>query len=201
MFKQSGKGYVNANIHIYQNTLIMLATSHYGLNLTAQDPTGSKIANNLAIMINGNVNVAYRLAAGTLVDGNLYWKMNAIDPAYLVGSYDTVPALFSAFGIEPHGLGSLSGRGTDPVFEKLSLSFIDKTRPVWQLQPDSEILQPSDFFLAPESPARAAGIDLTPYNLPDSRPANTSPDLGAYPFGTQPSEYNVFPYFCTQPAC
>ncbi len=201
MFKQSGSGFATANTHIYQNTLIMLASSSKGINLTPQNPANCKIGNNLALMVNGNVNVQYRTAAGTVVDGDLYFKYNAVDTAYLVSSYDTAPALFAALGVEQHGLGSVPKRGTDPQFAGFALNVVDSTQVFWALQPGSEVFQPADLFLGASSPAKAAGIDLGPYSLPDTRPASAAPDLGAYPFGTPSTDYNKFPFNCTGPAC
>jgi len=194
MFKQSGKDYVNSNIHIYHNTLVMLASSLSGLNLTPQDPTNSHIANNLLIMINGNVNQTYRTGPGQLVDGNLYWKINDVDSTHLVSTYDTVGSFSIHTGLERHGLGEIPLRGTDPLFSGFSPKLVDKNATFWRLRPSSEVLQPSDFFLSARSPAIGAGIDLSGFQLPDIRPARKRPDIGAFPSSSSAAEYNNFPF-------
>jgi hypothetical protein len=71
---------------------------------------------------------------------------------------------------------------------------VDRTRTVWALQADSESWRPSDFLLAPDSPAIGAGIVIPSHpslgTLPDTR---ISRDIGAIPFGTPASVYDIFP--------
>jgi hypothetical protein len=194
MFKQSGKGYINTNIHIYHNTLVMLASSLDGLNLTPQNPENCKIANNVLVMVNGNVNETYRTGSAEVVDGNLYWKVNTRDSTHLLSSYDTVPEFAAQTGLERHGVGNVPLRGSNPLLARFSLNVIDRSQGFWELAPDSEVLQPSNLFLNPRSPAISAGVDLRAYKLPDTRPARSKPDIGAFPFGTSTAEYAMFRY-------
>ena len=163
-----------------------------------QDPTNARIANNLVIMVNGEVDDTSRNAPGLVRDGNLYWKMNTVDAAHLLAGYDTVAAFAAATGQETHGLGSVPKRGTDPRFATFQLNVLDRPKTVWQLAPSSEIFQPSDFLLSSTSPAIGAGIVIPTLpgfgTLPDSR---NSHDIGAIPYGTSAAEYNVFPFNVT----
>jgi hypothetical protein len=146
------------------------------------------------IMVNGVVNGAYRSASGMVWNGDLYWKMNTVDSASLVSSYDTVPSFSSASGHESAGIGSVARRGTNPRFAIFQPNVVDRTRTVWALQADSESWRPSDFLLAPDSPAIGAGIVIPSHpslgTLPDTR---ISRDIGAIPFGTPASVYDIFP--------
>jgi hypothetical protein len=194
MFKLSGRGYVNSNIHVYHNTLVMLGSSSQGLNITPQDPADSHTVNNLLIMVNGDVNQTYRRGPGQIVDGNLYWKMNDVDNSHLISAYDTVKSFSADTGLEQHGLGAIPLRGTAPLLLAFSPQIADKHATFWHLTPESETLEPSDFLLTSGSPAIGAGIDLSGWQLPDSRPTRKHPDIGAFPAGTDEREYKAFPF-------
>jgi hypothetical protein len=196
MFKHgTGAADQTRNAHYYHNTLVLLNSDERGLNLIPKDPTDARIANNLCVTVNGNVNRDYRNAAGAVVDGNLYWKMNTVDTEPLLASHTTVAAFSSATGFEVHGIGSTPRRGTDPRFVGLRIEVVDPTRMRWAVSPASEVPAITDFLLAAGSPAIGAGIALPSHpvlgTLPDSR---TSRDLGALPFGLSPSEFAAFPF-------
>jgi hypothetical protein len=195
MFKQSGSSYATANAHYYHNTLIMLNSAGKGINITPQNPQNTRIANNLMIMVNGAINGSYLTGSGQVVNGDLYWKVNTVDSARLLSSYDTVAAFSAATGLEANGIGSVPKRGTDPQFATLRLGILDQTRSIWELLPTSEVFKPSDFFLGAGSPAIGAGIVIPAHptlgQLPDTR---TSRDIGAFPYGTSAAEYDIFPY-------
>lgn len=196
MFKHGASAsYSTRNAHYYQNTLVMLNSAGKGLNWIPKDPTDCRIANNLAVMIDGVVSRDYRAAAGELVDGNLYWKVNSVDTEPLLASHQTVAAFSAATGFEAHGLGSAPRRGTDARFVSWQPDVVDRTRTTWELRPGSEIPRITDFLLRSDSPARGAAVAIPPHPtfgaFPDSR---SSRDLGAIPFGTAASEFEVFPY-------
>ncbi|HKY31066.1 MAG TPA: PKD domain-containing protein [Candidatus Polarisedimenticolia bacterium] len=196
MFKHgTGSSYSTRNAHYYHNTLIMLNSAGKGLNLTPKYPQDARIANNLAVMINGVVNGAYRTGTGMVWNGDLYWKVNTLDSAPLLSGHDTVGSFSTATGHERNGLGSVPKRGTDPLFATLRWLLEGTVGTVLRLAPGSEVLTPADVLLAPASPAIGAGIAIPPHPalgaLPDSR---SSRDIGAVPFGTAASAYDVFPY-------
>ncbi len=195
MFKQSGSSYATANAHYYHNTLIMLNSGGKGINITPQNPQDTRIANNLMIMVNGAINGSYLTGSGQVVNGDLYWKVNSVDSARLLSSYDTVAAFNAATGLEANGIGSVPKRGTDPQFATFRLEVLDQASSVWELLPTSEVFKPSDFLLGTGSPAIGAGIVIPAHptlgQLPDTR---TSRDIGAIPFGTPAAEYDIFPF-------
>lgn len=191
----TGAADTSDNTHYYQNTMVLLNHGGKGLNFIPKDPTQCRIANNVAVTVNGLVNRDYRGGAGEFVDGNLYWKMNTVDTTPLLSSYTTVTAFNAATGFEAHGLGATARRGTDPRFAGLRLAVVDRTASNWVLDAASETPAMTDFFLSPDSPARGAGVALPTHPvtgaLPDSRPAG---DLGAIPFGADAAEYQMFPF-------
>ena len=194
MLKFNGSDNGTRNAHLYHNTMVMIGSAGRGMNLTPQNPQGTRVANNLLVTVNGPLNGTYLEGLDQVVDGDLYWKANTVDATHLVSSYDTVPALRSATGLEAHGLGSVSRRGTNPLFATWAPQVVDRTRTVWQLTAASEHVLPSAFLLGASSPARGAGIAIPPLltgALPDSR---TSRDIGAIPYGTSAAEYARFPF-------
>ncbi len=196
MFKHgTGSSYSTRNSHYYHNTLVMLNSGGKGLNLTPKYPDNARIANNLAIMVNGVVNGSYTTGSGLVWNGDLYWKVNTVDSARLIAGYDTVSAFSSATGFERNGLGSVSRRGTDPLFATWRPPIVNRAATVWELLASGEVLKPSDFLLSASSPAIGTGISIPPHpvlgTLPDTR---NSRDIGAIPLGTPASEYDVFPY-------
>ncbi|HKY31067.1 MAG TPA: Ig-like domain-containing protein [Candidatus Polarisedimenticolia bacterium] len=196
MFKHgTGSSYTTRNTHYYHNTLVMLNSDGKGINITPKYADNVRIANNLMIMVNGVINGAYRSATGQVWDGDLYWKMNTVDTARLIEDYDTVAAFRSATPFEDNGIGDTAKRGTNPGFLTFNPAVVDRTRSVWELQPTSEVFKPSDFLLAPGSPAVGAGIVIPSHpalgTLPDTR---ASRDIGAIPFGATAAEYDIFPF-------
>ena len=185
----------SANTHYYHNTIVMLNSASSGVNLVPKTPNDTYVANNLLVMVNGHVQGSYALGSGQIVDGDLYWKVNTVDADHLVSSYDTVPALDFATGLEANGLGAVAKRGTDPHFAALPLSVVDRSLLVWSLPPSSEVHKPSDFFLATDSPAIGTGIVIPSHPtlgpMPDSR---ASQDIGAIPSTATHAEYDVFPF-------
>ncbi len=188
-FKQDSR-----NTHYYHNTVVLLNSSS-GMNIVPRIPDNSFVADNLLVMINGRVQGSYATGPGQIVDGDLYWKMNTVDSTHLVSSYDTVPALSSATGLEENGLGEVVKRGTDPWFANLELGVVDPSQSVWTLTPGSEVHKPNDFMLGAGSPAIGAGIVLPAHPtlgaMPDSR---ASQDIGAIPSTATPDDYDVFPF-------
>lgn len=201
MFKQTGSGYATRNAHYYHNTLVMLNSAGKGLNIVPKNPQDTRIANNLMIMVNGAVNGSYLTGSGQVVNGDLYWKVNAVDSSRLLSSYDTVAAFSAATGLEANGIGNVPKRGSDPLFATLLIQVVDTSRTVWELLATSEVFKPSDFLLSAASPAVGAGIVIPPHptlgQLPDTR---TSRDIGAIPFGTSAAEYDIFPFVPNGPA-
>jgi len=187
----------SGNTHYYHNTVVMLNSSS-GMNVVPGTPNFTYVANNLLVMINGRVQGDYTRGPGQIVDGNLYWKMNTVDSSHLVSSYDTVPALFLATGLEENGLGNVAKRGTDPWFAALELDVVDPSQSVWALAPSAEVHKPSDFLLGAGSPAIAAGIVLPTHPtlgaMPDSR---ASRDIGAIPSTAKAGDYDIFPFVPT----
>jgi hypothetical protein len=165
------------------------------MNIVPEAPDNTYVANNIFVMVNGHVQGHYKLGSGQIVNGNLYWKMNAVDSNPLVSNFDTVPALFSGTGLERNGLGEMPRHGTNPRFKTFNLDVDDRSQSVWALRPSSEIHKPSDFLLAGDSPAIGAAIVLPVHPilgaLPDSR---VSQDIGAVPSNAKASDYDVFPF-------
>jgi PKD repeat protein len=194
-------GQASPNTHYYHNTLVMLNSAGGGLNLIPQFPADTYVANNLAVMVNGVVNGGgYRTGPGQIVDGDLYWKMNTVDTAPLLATYDTVAAFRLATGLELNGLGDTPKRGTDPLFATFRLEVVDPSQSTWALLPGSEVFKPSDFLLGGGSPAIGAGVALPVHptlgRLPDSR---TSLDIGALPASALAAEYDIFPFLAGPP--
>jgi len=185
----------SANTHYYSNTVVMLNSGKRGMNIVPDIPDNTYVANNLFVMVNGHVQGNYKIGPGQIVNGNLYWKMNAIDSSPLVSNYDTVPALFEATGLEKNGLGDIPRHGTNPRFKSFNPDIVDRSQPVWVLRPSSEIHKPSDFVPTADSPAIGAAIVLPVHPvlgaMPDSR---VSQDIGAIPSTAKASEYDVFPF-------
>ncbi len=198
MFKH---GSVSRNIHYYQNTLLLVGSgAGLGLSITPRDVQDARIANNLMMTVNGVVNRDFRTGSGLVLDGDLYWKMNTVDSARLLASYDTVSAFSSSYGLETHGLGAVSKRGTDPRFLNLNLRIVDRTASTWQLGAAGELQSPESFLLAADSPAISAGIVIPAHpvlgTLPDTR---KSRDIGAIPWGTNGAEFRIFPFLPSAP--
>jgi hypothetical protein len=191
MFKQH-----SGNTFYYDNTMVMLSTgSGQGINITPLRPASTYCANNIMVMVNGRVTGSYRTAAGQIVDGNLYWKVNTVDATSLMASQDTVPALFAATGLEQNGIGSLPRRGTDPQFAALQLNVANPAATVWQLDAASEVQPITAFALRAGSPARNAAIPIPVHPVFGALPeANDSRDLGALPFGASLAVYGGFPF-------
>lgn len=175
---------VTTNVHYYHNTLVVLNSNGGGITPVPGNPNNTTFANNLIVMVNGQVAGSYRKGENQIVDGNLYWKVNTIDARPLLAGFNTVPAFSAATGFEKHGLGQVEKQGTNPHFAGFRLRVVDATASEWVLEPGSEVFEPADFFLRPESPAIGAGIELPERPgmepLPDTR---RSRDIGAFPFG------------------
>ena len=205
VLRQTGSSYNGKNIHIYQNTLLTIGTSSRGINITpAVATSGLTAANNLLLMVNGykaNVNTQYHLTTGTIVDGDLYWKMNTVDGTHLAYTVDTVPALYAALHVEAHGKGSVPRQGTNPLLPYFNIQFVSTGTSFWHITAGSEVHQPTDFLLSSGTPPVASGINLGSFGLPDDKPPETHPDIGAYPLNTYSSDYDIFPYYCTQAVC
>ena len=185
----------SGNTFYYNNTMIQLNHGGDGINLTPARPAGTWCFNNILVMVNGRVNGGYRTGVGQIVDGNLYWKINTVDPAPLTDRYHTVGQLYSATGLEQHGLGTVPGRGTDPRFAGLALNILDRSAAVWELDAASEAHPISAFLLAAGSPARNAGIAVPSHPIFGVLPnADAWPDLGAMPFGGSMVAYSGFPF-------
>jgi hypothetical protein len=196
MFKHGeGSGYSTANAHYYHNTLLLLGSDGQGINIIPKHADDTRIANNLLMTVNGEVNRDIRLAPGQVLDGDLYWKMNPFDGDPLVGGEDTIEAFRAATGLESRGQGSVPGQGTNPLFVSLPIAVIDRTAAAWELLPQSENPGPAAFLLSAVSPAVKAGIEIPPHpllgRLPDSR---RSRDIGALPLGTGREEFLIFPF-------
>lgn len=194
-FKINSSDNSTRNTHLYHNTVVMLNSGGKGVNIVPRFPQGTRVANNLLVMVNGVVNGSMITGLDQVVDGDLYWKVNTVDTKHLIGSYDTVAGLHSATGLETHGLGSTPKRGTDPKFASWPLQVVDRSQSVWTITAASERTTPATFLLASTSPARNAGIVIPPppglAALPDSR---ASRDMGALPYGTSATEFDRFPF-------
>ena len=197
MFKMDqGGSYTTQNTHYYHNTIVMLSSgSGNGLNITPKYPDYIRVANNILIFVNGRIEETLRRGTGTVIDGNLYWKINTVDTENLVMGYQTVDALNAATGLEASGIGDTPRRGTNPKFTGFNLAYTNQTATEWAITAASESWKKSSFLLASDSPARGAGIVIPSHPtvgiLPDTR---SSRDIGAIPFGTPVSELDVFPF-------
>ena len=197
LFKMDqGGSYTTQNTHYYHNTIVMLSSgSGNGLNITPKYPDYIRVANNILIFVNGRIEETLRRGTGTVIDGNLYWKMNTVDTENLVMGYQTVAQLNAATGLEASGIGDTPRRGTNPKFTRFAPVVTNPTATEWAITAASETWKPSDFLLAADSPARGAGIVIPSHPtvgiLPDTR---NSRDIGALPFGTPASELDVFPF-------
>jgi Right handed beta helix region len=196
MFKQHA-----GNTYIYHNTLVLLNHAGDGLNLVPAAPAGTYVANNVAVVVNGRVNGDYPTGPGQVVNGNLYWKVNGAGGDPLLADSDSVPAFSRATGLERDGIGQVAGRGTDPRFAGFRLDVVRPAERRWELRPGSEVFEPADFRLRRGSPAIGAGIAIPDHprlgRLPDTR---SSRDIGALPYGTDPAEYEGFPFVPDAPA-
>jgi hypothetical protein len=196
LFKQHA-----GNTHIYHNTLVLLNHGGDGLSLIPETPAGTYVANNVAVVVNGPVNGDYPTGPGQIVNGNLYWKANGAGGDPLLVDYDSVPAFFRATGLERDGIGEVAGRGTDPRFAGFRLDVVRPAARRWELRPGSEVFGPADFLLLRGSPAIGAGIAIPDHprlgRLPDTR---SSRDIGALPYGTDPAEFESFPFMPDAPA-
>ena len=189
------------NTHIYHNTLVLLNHAGDGINLVPPAPDGTYVANNVAVVVNGRVNGDYPTGPGQIVNGNLYWKVNGAAGDSLLADQDTVQAFSRATGLERDGIGKVAGRGTDPRFAGFRLDVVRPAGRRWELRPGSEVVEPTDFLLRQGSPAIGAGIAIPVHprlgRLPDTR---SSRDIGALPYGTDPSEFEGFPFVPDAPA-
>lgn len=189
------------NTHIYHNTLVLLNHAGDGINLVPPAPDGTYVANNVAVVVNGRVNGDYPTGPGQIVNGNLYWKVNGAAGDSLLADHDTVQAFSRATGLERDGIGKVAGRGTDPRFAGFRLDVVRPAGRRWELRPGSEVVEPTDFLLRRGSPAIGAGIAIPVHprlgRLPDTR---SSRDIGALPYGTDPSEFEGFPFVPDAPA-
>lgn len=196
MFKQRA-----GNTHIYHNTLVLLNHAGDGISLVPAAPADTYVANNVAVVVNGRVNGDYPTGPGQIVNGNLYWKVNETGDGPLLADHDSVPAFSRATGLERDGIGQVAGRGTDPRFVGFRLDVLRSADRRWELRPGSEVLEPADFRLRRGSPAIGAGIAIPDHprlgRLPDTR---SSRDIGALPYGTDPAEYEGFPFVPDAPA-
>ncbi|MEK7584068.1 MAG: fibronectin type III domain-containing protein, partial [Patescibacteria group bacterium] len=216
MFKQGG-GNLTGNIHYTHNTFVMLNTgSGNGMNFGRMTvPSGSTLANNVAVMVVGKINTTYPSSgSGALINGNLYWKVipritgnTSFDT--LLSSYTTVPAFSSATGYEQNGTGATIYQGTNPAFSTLAFPALSSESDPNQrrfLASSFERHVPADFLLSASSPACGGGVTIQGRNttnlngaaieqLRDSRGFDTG--LGAIPCGTLASEYDVFPFVTT----
>ncbi len=204
LFKQAGRDYAARNVHYYNNTLVML-NAQKGVTPTPTNPDGSTFANNIIAMVNNAAVDEYNIGSDQLIDGNLYWKINALDGDALVSGEDSVNELES---IEQRSISSESKGGSDPRFSAFSASLVDdQSAARWSLSAKSEMLGPASFMLGSGSPARGSAVPVTCRKvgtsdaqgralcsnglLPDSRAAA---DIGAIPAQASASDYRVFPF-------
>ena len=134
MFKQAGRGYATRNTHYYHNTLVML-NSKSGIVPMPAHPDGSTFANNIVVMVNGEIIKSYNRGLEQLIGGNLYWKVNTRDNKPLLDGKNTVAELS---GIEQNSIGNTAKRGTDAKFSNILLKVIDPTKNYWALDATSE---------------------------------------------------------------
>lgn len=202
MFKQAGRDYAARNVHLYQNTLLML-DSYRGIVPTPRWPDGSTFANNIVVMVNGEIIDSYNLGEKQLIGGNLYWKIKPHAKEPLLNGKNTVSELSN---IEQHSIGDTPKQGTDPRFAGFTESwfFATSTGTWWPLNVD---LNPWDVILSPDSPAKQRAIALScrgvsgldehgkPFcsgsRLPDSY---LSTDIGAIPSELTKCDFSYFPF-------
>nr|WP_319534188.1 right-handed parallel beta-helix repeat-containing protein [uncultured Vibrio sp.] len=212
MFKQAGSGYASENAHYYQNTLVML-NSHKGIVPIPKEPKGSTFANNIVVMINGEIIESYDLDKDQIVDGNLYWKVNEQDDEPLLDGKSTVGDLSLRYGAEQNSIGDIPKRGSNPKFSHFILNIVDKTQKYWALEPDSETFGFADFILTSESPGVGKSIAVTCRNVTGTDEkgdgfcspngvlvgSSLGGNMGAFPLATPSDEndYAVFPFMFT----
>jgi hypothetical protein len=185
----------SGNTFYYHNTMVQLDHSGRGINLVPVRPAGTWCANNILVMVNGRVNGAYATAPGQIVDGNLYWKVNTLDSTPLADLCETIDQLYEVTGLEPHGIGSVPMRGTDPGFAAFQLGVLDPGGEALVIDADSEQWPITAFLLSATSAARAAGIALTVHPVFGMLPgANVSRDVGALAAGHGPAAWSAFPF-------
>lgn len=204
MFKQAGSGFAARNVHYYHNTLVMLK-AHGGIEPTPEHPDGSTFANNIVAMVNDEAVAKYNIGSNQVIDGNLYWKANALDGEPLVGGKDSVAELDN---IEQRSIGAEPKTGSDPQFTSFAPDVVAGSAGSLALRANAEVLEPANFMLAGNSPARGKAVPLScrgvsgsdeqgrPLcnnngSLPDS---HTATDIGAIPAQAQASDYRAFPF-------
>lgn len=209
MFKQAGSDYVSRNAHYYNNTLVML-NSHDGIVPVPKYPNGTTFANNIVVMVNGEIIHSYDLGRDQIVDGNLYWRVNRNDTAPLLDGKDTVGELSLKNKAEENSIGDVPKRGTNPKFTRFALKVVDRDQPYWSLQPSSEVFSFEDFILTSDSPAVGKSVTITCRDVlgTDETGASLCPDgvligslsggdIGAFPYLASPEEYATFPFMST----
>ncbi len=204
LFKQAGRDYAARNVHYYNNTLVMLNASK-GVTPTPTNPDGSTFANNIIAMVNNAAVDEFNIGSDQLIDGNLYWKINALDGEPLVDGKESVEELEI---VEQSSISTASKGGSDPRFSGFSASLIDdQSASRWSLNASSEALGPASFMLASDSPARGSAVPVTCRKVGNSdqqgRPLcnngelpNSQPgaDIGAIPAQARVSDYRAFPF-------
>lgn len=206
MFKQAGSGYAAQNAHYYHNTLIML-NSKSGIVPIPKHPDGSTFANNIVVMINGEIIESYDLGKDQVVDGNLYWKVNERDEEPLLDGEDTVQDLDLPQGIEENSVGDKPKRGSNPRFMNFVLSVEDKKQEYWKIKPESEVFSIEDLYLSLDSPAVGKAIPVTCRDIKGTDEDGASlcqndvlvgslpgGDLGAFPEVDSSIDYSAFPF-------
>ena len=212
MFKQAGSDYATRNTHYYQNTLVML-NSDDGIVPTPKHPDGSTFANNIVVMVNGEIIESYNLGIDQLIDGNVYWKVNTQDNEPLLDGEDTVGEL-SLNGFEKNSIGEEPKRGTNPRFINFILDVVDYSKEYWALDPASEVFDFGDFILAEDSPAKGKSIAVACRNISGTAENGNGNgengnglcrdgvlvgsvrggDIGAIPSTASPADYVMFPF-------
>ncbi|WGY46801.1 right-handed parallel beta-helix repeat-containing protein [Vibrio sp. ABG19] len=211
MFKQAGSDYVARNAHYYNNTLVML-NSDDGIVPIPKYPDGTTFANNIVVMINGEIIKSYDLGKDQIVDGNLYWKVNRNDEAPLLNGKDTVAELQLKHQAEQNSIGDIPKRGTSPKFSNFNLKVVDKGQPYWSLKPESEVFGVDSFILTSDSPAVGKSVTITCRSVvgTDENGETLCPDgvlvgslsggdIGAFPYLASPADYEVFPFVVVTP--
>ncbi|QUM75742.1 hypothetical protein HWV00_05580 [Moritella sp. 24] len=210
MFKQAGSDYATRNAHYYHNTLVML-NSDDGIVPIPRFPDGSTFANNIVVMVNGEIIESYNLGKDQLIDANLYWKVNTQDNEPLLDGEDTVGDL-SLTGVEENSIGNTPKRGSDPNFTNFTLNIVDNSEDYWELKPISEVFGFGDFILRDASPAKGKSKMVTCRNISGTDENGVSicndgvlvgskmgEDIGAIPYTASPSDYAMFPFVVTAP--
>lgn len=171
-FKWGGDPPDDHNIYIYNNTIVAgLNNTSEGLRITGGNhatSTTGRIFNNILSTINGRVGESSfnNSSAWTQIDYNLYFSMNNPSSS-LAGSSLTIPELFTARGVEQHGIGEFSRVGTNPAFTvnngfgclvNGSCTTFKTSDPIaWTADPPSWIWRISHFARPANSPGCAAG--------------------------------------------